>query len=49
MTYGDPRGPNIIPFGRPNYRERVFIRDCIHAGEKFPVKKVQLDFARGVT
>ncbi len=30
--------------GRPNYRERKFIKDCIKAGVKFPVKKIQLKF-----
>jgi hypothetical protein len=27
--------------GPPNYQERVFIRDCKHAGEPFPVRKLQ--------
>jgi hypothetical protein len=31
-----------LTIGRPNYVERVFIRDCKAAGEKFPVKRVQL-------
>lgn len=28
--------------GKPNYREREFIKICKKAGEPFPVKKIQL-------
>lgn len=38
----------VLTIGRPNYQERIFIKDCVHVGEKFPIKKVQLAFARGV-
>lgn len=31
-----------VSVGRPNYAERAFIKDCKKAGERFPVKKVQL-------
>lgn len=32
----------LVTIGRPNYRERQFIRACRRAGEPFPVKKVQI-------
>ena len=32
----------IVTYGRPNYEERQFIKNCLAAGEPFPVKKVQL-------
>jgi hypothetical protein len=32
----------VLKMGRPNYAERKFIKDCLTAGEKFPVRKVQL-------
>lgn len=32
----------IVSVGTPNYAERQFIKDCIAAGERFPVRKVQL-------
>lgn len=31
-----------LTIGRPNYLERIFIKDCQKAGEPFPVKRVQL-------
>ena len=31
-----------LTVGRPNYAERKFIKQCIAAGETFPLKKVQL-------
>ena len=31
-----------LTIGKPNYKERKFIELCKKAGEKFPVKKVQL-------
>lgn len=34
----------VVSMGRPNYRERQFVKKCQKAGEKFPVKKVQLSF-----
>lgn len=34
----------VVTIGKPNVRERKFIKDCIKAGEKFPIKKVQLKF-----
>jgi len=33
-----------LTIGRPNYRERQFIKQCKRAGEPFPVKKIQLRF-----
>lgn len=40
---GRDRGQHIIvSFGRPNYLERKFIKDCKRAGEPFPVRKIQL-------
>ena len=35
-----------VTFGAPNYEEREFIKRCRKAGEPFPVKKVQLKFAK---
>lgn len=32
----------MLTIGRPNYRERKFIKECVKAGEPFPVRKVQL-------
>lgn len=32
----------VVTFGRPNYAERQFIKDCKKAGVPFPVRKVQL-------
>lgn len=34
----------ILTVGSPNYSERRFVRLCVKAGEKFPVRKVQLKF-----
>ena len=31
-----------LSFGSPAYREAIFIKQCIKAGEPFPVKKIQL-------
>lgn len=40
---GYDRGWTVIfTFGKPNYREKEFIRACVKAGEPFPVKKLQL-------
>ncbi len=36
----------VVTFGAPNYAEREFIKRCRKAGEPFPVKKVQLKFAK---
>lgn len=32
----------LLSIGRPNFKERKFIKDCKNAGEPFPIKKVQL-------
>ena len=32
----------ILTIGRPNYRQRKFIKQCVKAGEPFPVKKIHL-------
>lgn len=32
----------LVSFGAPNYLETIFIKQCIKAGEPFPVKKIQL-------
>lgn len=34
----------ILTCGRPNFRERKFVALCKQAGEKFPVKKIQLQY-----
>ena len=36
----------ILTWGRPNYLERKFIKLCKKAGEKFPIRKVQLKFSK---
>mgnify|MGYP001564589327 FL=1 len=40
------RGPVeiLLTVGRPNCREREFIKACQKAGEPFPVRKIQLQF-----
>ena len=35
-----------LKIGTPNYHERKFIKDCIKAGESFPIKKIKLAFFR---
>lgn len=41
--HGRDRGETLlVTFGRPNYAERKFVKDCVAAGEPFPVRKVQL-------
>ena len=32
----------LLTVGKPNYAERLFVRQCLKAGEPFPVKKVQI-------
>lgn len=32
----------VVKIGKPNYAEREFIKDCLAAGEKFPIRKLQL-------
>ena len=34
----------VVKIGKPNFRERAFIKSCLKASEPFPVKKVQLKF-----
>lgn len=36
----------MLTMGKPNYREREFIRKCKKAKEPFPVKKIQLKYAK---
>ena len=36
----------VVTVGDPNYAEREFIKRCRQAGEPFPVKKIQLKFAK---
>lgn len=40
----DRQSEFVVTIGKPNYREREFIKLCRKAGEPFPVKKVQLKF-----
>lgn len=40
VAHGDYR----LKVGMPNYREREFIKLALKAGEKFPIRKVQLQF-----
>lgn len=32
-----------LTIGKPNFRERAFIKDCVRAGEPFPVKKLTIE------
>ena len=32
----------VVTIGKPNFMEREFIRDCVEAGVKFPLRKIQL-------
>lgn len=34
----------LLTIGRPNYAGRQFVKQCLKAGEPFPVKNVQLRF-----
>lgn len=34
----------IFTFGKPNFRERAFVKACQKSGEPFPVKKISLKF-----
>jgi hypothetical protein len=34
----------VLTIGRPNFEAREFIKQCKKDGEKFPVKKIQLEF-----
>lgn len=43
----DGRDKNIdmvLAIGKPNYRERDFIKDCKKAGEKFPIRGIILKY-----
>jgi hypothetical protein len=37
----------VVTIGKPNYAERKLIKLCKKAGEKFPIKKIQLKFKKG--
>lgn len=37
----------LFTIGRPNYREREFIKACKKSGELFPVKKIQIKWPKG--
>lgn len=37
-----PQATVLVTIGKPNFVERRFIRQCQLAGEKFPVKKIQV-------
>lgn len=42
-THGRSRSTSVVvTVGKPNYRWRAFLKQCVAAGEPFPVKKVQL-------
>lgn len=34
----------LFTIGKPNYKERKFVKDCIKAKEKFPIRKIILKF-----
>ena len=33
-----------LTIGKPNFRNAKFVKDCLAAGEPFPVRKVQLEY-----
>lgn len=35
----------VMHIGKPNFKERLFVKACKKAGEPFPVKKAQIRFA----
>ena len=37
----------VVSIGRPNWKERKFIKACQRANEPFPVKKVQILWPKG--
>lgn len=37
-------GEIVLSFGRPNFLERIFVKQCIKADVPFPVRKIQLRF-----
>ena len=37
----------VVTVGKPNYRERQFIKACKKAGEPLPVKKIQIKLPKG--
>lgn len=36
-----------VTIGKPNYKARAFIKLAVKAGERFPIRRVQLSFAQG--
>ena len=44
IDHRDCRVEIVLTMGSPNYAERAFIKDCIKAGEKFPIKNIQLKY-----
>lgn len=34
----------VLTLGKPNFKEREFVKKLVKAGEPFPVKKVQLKY-----
>lgn len=36
----------IVTIGKPNYKERKFIKDCLFTGVPFPVRKIQMKWYR---
>ena len=34
----------VVSMGKPNFKEREYVKDCKKSGEPFPVKGVQLEF-----
>jgi len=44
MRGGECRTELVLTIGRPNYSEREYIKLCQDCGEKFPVKRIKLDW-----
>lgn len=42
---GDKAETFLVTIGRPNFLGRRFVKQCIKAGEPFPIKKVQIKLA----
>ena len=34
----------VVTIGKPNYKQRIFVKQCKKAGVRFPITKVQLTY-----
>lgn len=40
----EPTHELVVTIGRPNFKQRAFVKKCKNAYEPFPIKKIQLEF-----